>query len=59
MPFYQFYETVTFVPLNSPVMAFTILFSSFSPNTYIGIRFSMHIMEAVRSTTASFLSITS
>lgn len=26
MPFYQFYETVTFVPLNSPVMAFTILF---------------------------------
>lgn len=51
--------TVTFVPLKSPVIAFTMLFSSFSPKTNIGILFSIHMIDAVRSTTASLRSITS
>ena len=42
-----------------PVRAFTMLFSSLSPNTYIGILFSRHMIDAVRSTTASFFSTTS
>ena len=53
------YYTVTFVPLNFPLIAFTMLSGSFNPNTYIGILFSIHIIDAVKSTTASFLSITS
>ena len=43
----------------SPFAARIILFSSFSPNTSIGILFSIHRIDAVRSTTASFWSMTS
>src|SRR5699024_6161210 len=54
-PFY----TVTFVPVNLPLIVSTMLFSSFSPNTSIGILFSRQRIDAVRSTAASCLSITS
>ena len=53
------FDAVTFVPLNSPLKALTMLFSSSSPNTYIGILFSIERIDAVRSTTANFLAITS
>ena len=47
--------TVTFVPLNLPFMVFTILFSSFSPNTHIGILLSLARIDAVISTTCKLL----
>ena len=56
---YPPYYTVTFVPVNVPLIVSTMLFGSFSPNTSIGILFSRHIIEAVRSTAISFLSIIS
>ena len=49
-------STVTTVPVLLPETLFTMLFSSFSENTSVGIRFSMHMTVAVRSSTFSFLS---
>ena len=43
--------TVTLVPLNLPFKVFTMLFSSFRPNTHMGILLSLARMEAVISTT--------
>ena len=53
------YYTVTFVPLNLPFTVLTMLFSSFSPKTSIGILFSMQRMDAAISTTPSLRSMTS